>query len=218
MQRDCALHIAGRRHLTSFSVEYKTGGGVGTSGSEGCHLHEDQAHDALNRPVIEKTSTLFCTISRGELVAEFSLPWKNPHPIVALPGHCCHQKQFPVILQRLQLQHIVATSSDSGLRPLPERIASDSISSKFSNMPFSLKGLLHSLIRYRYSFKRYSLEFWWQRWDKKLAFRTRERGKFGVFTDGSQRREKKTSSEAVLQLNSASEKESVLLKEDQTDL
>ncbi|GFV33319.1 hypothetical protein TNCV_1498391 [Trichonephila clavipes] len=55
-------------------------------------------------------------------------------------------------------------------------------------------------------------------WDKKLAFRTRERRKFWVFTDGPQRREKKTSSEAVLQLNSASEKESVLLKEDQTDL
>ncbi|GFX77514.1 hypothetical protein TNCV_4025641 [Trichonephila clavipes] len=55
-------------------------------------------------------------------------------------------------------------------------------------------------------------------WDKKLAFRTRERRKFWVFTDGPKRREKKTSSEAVLQLNSASEKESVLLKEDQTDL
>ncbi|GFT18193.1 hypothetical protein TNCV_183501 [Trichonephila clavipes] len=55
-------------------------------------------------------------------------------------------------------------------------------------------------------------------WDKKLAFRTRERRKFWVFTDEPQRREKKTSSEAVLQLNSASEKKSVLLKEDQTDL
>ncbi|GFY26061.1 hypothetical protein TNCV_353791 [Trichonephila clavipes] len=55
-------------------------------------------------------------------------------------------------------------------------------------------------------------------WDKKLAFRTRERRKFWVFTDGPQRKEKKTSSEAMLQLNSASEKESVLLKEDQTDL
>ncbi|GFU39622.1 hypothetical protein TNCV_1793501 [Trichonephila clavipes] len=55
-------------------------------------------------------------------------------------------------------------------------------------------------------------------WDKKLAFRTRERRKFWVFTDGPQRKEKKTSSEAVLRLNSASEKESVLLKEDQTDL
>ncbi|GFV02400.1 hypothetical protein TNCV_1023281 [Trichonephila clavipes] len=54
-------------------------------------------------------------------------------------------------------------------------------------------------------------------WDKKLAFRTRERRKFWVFTDGPQRREKKTSSEAVLQLNSALEKESVPLK-DQTDL
>ncbi|GFY31653.1 hypothetical protein TNCV_4199641 [Trichonephila clavipes] len=55
-------------------------------------------------------------------------------------------------------------------------------------------------------------------WDKKLAFRTRERRKFWVSTDGPQRKEKKTSSEAVLRLNSASEKESVLLKEDQTDL
>ncbi|GFU80660.1 transposable element Tcb1 transposase [Trichonephila clavipes] len=32
-------------------------GGVGTSGSERCHLHEDQARDALDRPVIEKTTT-----------------------------------------------------------------------------------------------------------------------------------------------------------------
>ncbi|GFX36453.1 hypothetical protein TNCV_1254271 [Trichonephila clavipes] len=63
-----------------------------------------------------------------------------------------------------------------------------------------------------------NLEIWWQRWDKKLAFRTRERRKFWVFTDGPQRKEKKTSSEAMLRLNSASEKESVLLKEDQTDL
>ncbi|GFW31544.1 hypothetical protein TNCV_4419791 [Trichonephila clavipes] len=55
-------------------------------------------------------------------------------------------------------------------------------------------------------------------WDKKLAFRTHERRKFWVFTDGPQRREKKTSSEAMLQLNSASKKKSVLLKEDQTDL
>ncbi|GFY17566.1 hypothetical protein TNCV_3519211 [Trichonephila clavipes] len=55
-------------------------------------------------------------------------------------------------------------------------------------------------------------------WDKKLAFRTRERRKFWVFTDGPQRREKRTSSEAMLQLNSALEKESVPLKEDQTDL
>ncbi|GFX30349.1 hypothetical protein TNCV_1964551 [Trichonephila clavipes] len=55
-------------------------------------------------------------------------------------------------------------------------------------------------------------------WDKKLAFRTRERRKFWVFVDGPQRKEKKTSSEAVLRLNSASEKESVLLNEDQTDL
>ncbi|GFT48364.1 transposable element Tcb1 transposase [Trichonephila clavipes] len=39
MQRDCTLHIAGD---------------VGTSGSERCHLHEDQAEDILDRPVVEK--------------------------------------------------------------------------------------------------------------------------------------------------------------------
>ncbi|GFX09153.1 hypothetical protein TNCV_4167321 [Trichonephila clavipes] len=74
-------------------------------------------------------------------------------------------------------------------------------------------------IRYRYSFKRYSLEFWWQRWDKKLAFRTRERRKILDFygrtaTQG----EKEIFGRAVLRFNSASEKESVLLIEDQTDL
>ncbi|GFU97951.1 uncharacterized protein TNCV_2435151 [Trichonephila clavipes] len=31
--------------------------GVGTSGSERCHLHEDQAQDALDRPVVDKTTT-----------------------------------------------------------------------------------------------------------------------------------------------------------------
>ncbi|GFY26159.1 transposable element Tcb2 transposase [Trichonephila clavipes] len=33
-------------------------GGVGTSGSERCHLHEDQAQNALDRPVVEKTTNL----------------------------------------------------------------------------------------------------------------------------------------------------------------
>ncbi|GFU72710.1 transposable element Tcb2 transposase [Trichonephila clavipes] len=31
--------------------------GVGTSGYERCHSHEDKARDALNRPVVEKTIT-----------------------------------------------------------------------------------------------------------------------------------------------------------------
>ncbi|GFX00883.1 transposable element Tcb2 transposase [Trichonephila clavipes] len=55
-QRDCALSIAGRGRLTSFSVQYKTGG-VRTNRSERCHLYEDQAQDALDRPVVEKTAT-----------------------------------------------------------------------------------------------------------------------------------------------------------------
>ncbi|GFV30262.1 uncharacterized protein TNCV_97371 [Trichonephila clavipes] len=29
----------------------------GTNGSERCHLHEEQAQDALDRPVVEKTAT-----------------------------------------------------------------------------------------------------------------------------------------------------------------
>ncbi|PRD26657.1 UNVERIFIED_CONTAM: hypothetical protein NCL1_37573 [Trichonephila clavipes] len=31
--------------------------GVGTSGSERCHLHEEQAQDTLDRSVVEKTTT-----------------------------------------------------------------------------------------------------------------------------------------------------------------
>ncbi|GFU80719.1 hypothetical protein TNCV_514461 [Trichonephila clavipes] len=56
-------------------------------------------------------------------------------------------------------------------------------------------------------------------WDKKLAFKTRERRKILDFygrtaTQG----EKEIFGRAVLRFNSASEKESVLLIEDQTDL
>ncbi|GFT09903.1 hypothetical protein TNCV_1113831 [Trichonephila clavipes] len=50
--------------------------------------------------------------------------------------------------------------------------------------------------------------------DKKLAFRTRERRKIFLRTDRNAG--EKESSEAVLQVNSASEKESVLLIKDQT--
>ncbi|GFW49888.1 transposable element Tcb1 transposase [Trichonephila clavipes] len=34
------------------------------SGSERCHLHEDQAQDALDRPVVEKTATSGALSSR----------------------------------------------------------------------------------------------------------------------------------------------------------
>ncbi|GFX31727.1 uncharacterized protein TNCV_170601 [Trichonephila clavipes] len=81
MQGDCALRIDGRGRLTSFSVEYETGNqslfecaesftkqklrytchyavfedrGVGTNGSEKCHLNEDQAQDTLDRPVVRR--------------------------------------------------------------------------------------------------------------------------------------------------------------------
>ncbi|GFW61189.1 transposable element Tcb1 transposase [Trichonephila clavipes] len=40
-----------------------------TSGSERCHLHEDQAQDALDRPVVEKTDTYFWFHARGNRTA-----------------------------------------------------------------------------------------------------------------------------------------------------
>ncbi|GFX02007.1 transposable element Tcb2 transposase [Trichonephila clavipes] len=80
MQRECVLPIAGRGRLTSFYVEYKTASRVARqlgrsdyvarscwdSGSERCHLHEDQAQDTLDRPVNEKkgTPTTNCFIGR----------------------------------------------------------------------------------------------------------------------------------------------------------
>ncbi|GFW41259.1 transposable element Tcb2 transposase [Trichonephila clavipes] len=77
MQRDCALRIAGRGRLSSFSVGYKTG--VGTSESERCHLHEDQSQDALDRSVVEKTPhrkkctrTANCFIGRHPGTAEWN--------------------------------------------------------------------------------------------------------------------------------------------------
>ncbi|GFT79346.1 transposable element Tcb1 transposase [Trichonephila clavipes] len=66
MQRDCALRISDRRRLTSFFVENKTIG-VRSSGSERCHLHEDETQDALDRPQHLKkcTRTTNCFISRN---------------------------------------------------------------------------------------------------------------------------------------------------------
>ncbi|GFV68240.1 hypothetical protein TNCV_1875221 [Trichonephila clavipes] len=39
------------------SIGAVPGGGVGTSESERCHSHENQAQDALDRPVVEQTAT-----------------------------------------------------------------------------------------------------------------------------------------------------------------
>ncbi|GFW02895.1 hypothetical protein TNCV_3732941 [Trichonephila clavipes] len=56
-------------------------------------------------------------------------------------------------------------------------------------------------------------------WDKKVIIQDPlEEEILGFYGRNATQGEKKTSSEAVLRLNSASEKESVLLKEDQTDL
>ncbi|GFX98484.1 transposable element Tcb2 transposase [Trichonephila clavipes] len=62
MQRDYALRRAGRGCLTSFSVEYKTDNQrceevLGPMDPRDVLLHEDQAQDALDRPVVEKTAT-----------------------------------------------------------------------------------------------------------------------------------------------------------------
>ncbi|GFU07996.1 g_PROTEIN_RECEP_F1_2 domain-containing protein [Trichonephila clavipes] len=49
------LHESHPNKLTSPASTLQRG--VGTSGSERCHLHEDQVQDAFDRPVIEKTAT-----------------------------------------------------------------------------------------------------------------------------------------------------------------
>ncbi|GFU08402.1 transposable element Tcb2 transposase [Trichonephila clavipes] len=46
-----------RAYGIAVSVANHCSGGVGTSGSERCPLHEDQAQDALERPVVKKTAT-----------------------------------------------------------------------------------------------------------------------------------------------------------------
>ncbi|GFU79243.1 transposable element Tcb2 transposase [Trichonephila clavipes] len=65
MQRDCALRIAGRRRLTSFSVKFNIGiqtclsvlnrlqRGVGTSGSDRCPLH-DISRTRTRTPLIDQ--------------------------------------------------------------------------------------------------------------------------------------------------------------------
>ncbi|GFT16872.1 transposable element Tcb2 transposase [Trichonephila clavipes] len=50
-------------------------GGVGSSESERCHLHEEQAQDALDRPVVEKTATsISASITWAALDAQSSTP------------------------------------------------------------------------------------------------------------------------------------------------
>ncbi|GFU82993.1 transposable element Tcb2 transposase [Trichonephila clavipes] len=110
MQCDCALRIAGRWRLTSLSVEYKAGNqslfecaesftkeelrqtchyavfedkGVGTSGSERCHLHDDQAQDALDRPVVKNTAT-----SDDNIVLVWRPLGQRLNPAFVLKSHC----------------------------------------------------------------------------------------------------------------------------------
>ncbi|GFY23666.1 hypothetical protein TNCV_2788991 [Trichonephila clavipes] len=46
-----------RHHGPGLELVANVGECVGTSGFERCHLHEDQAQDTLDRPVVEKTAT-----------------------------------------------------------------------------------------------------------------------------------------------------------------
>ncbi|GFU28283.1 transposable element Tcb2 transposase [Trichonephila clavipes] len=86
MQRNCALRAVGRGRLTSFSVEYKTGG-VGTGGYQRCHLHEDQAEDAFDRPVVEKTATSFNLTSDSNRVRVWRPRGERFNPVFALQRH-----------------------------------------------------------------------------------------------------------------------------------
>ncbi|GFY14135.1 uncharacterized protein TNCV_3613241 [Trichonephila clavipes] len=106
MQRDCALRIAGRGRLTTFSVEYKTGG-VGTSGSERCHLHEDQAQDTLDRPVVEKTTTS----SDDNRVCVWRPRDERLNPAFALQRHTAPTVGV-MVLGCLCLQYTITSSID----------------------------------------------------------------------------------------------------------
>ncbi|GFX63228.1 transposable element Tcb2 transposase [Trichonephila clavipes] len=62
-------------------------GGVETKGSERCHLHEDQAQDALDRPVVEKTATSFNLSSDDNRVRVWRPPGERLNLAFALQRH-----------------------------------------------------------------------------------------------------------------------------------
>ncbi|GFX27331.1 uncharacterized protein TNCV_3341431 [Trichonephila clavipes] len=67
-------------------------GGVGTSGSERCHLHEDQAQNALDKPVVEKTTTY---IDPGHHDPQYLHDILQPHVLTLmqrLPGALFQQE------------------------------------------------------------------------------------------------------------------------------
>ncbi|GFS77036.1 hypothetical protein TNCV_3756801 [Trichonephila clavipes] len=57
---------------------------VGTSGTERCHLHKDQAQDAVNRLVVEKTSTYFERDRRWD--GEGNMVARSPAESSSRPG------------------------------------------------------------------------------------------------------------------------------------
>ncbi|GFT87057.1 transposable element Tcb2 transposase [Trichonephila clavipes] len=104
MQRDCTLRIAGRGRLTSFSMEYKTGG-VGTSGSDRCHLYEDQDQETIDRPVVE------VVLIRGTMTAQWYIhDILQPHVLLLI------QRLPGVIFQQDNAQLHTARVSQNCLR------------------------------------------------------------------------------------------------------
>ncbi|GFS56021.1 transposable element Tcb1 transposase [Trichonephila clavipes] len=57
------------------------------NGSERCHLHEDQAQDALDRPVVEKTATSFNLSSDDSRVRVWRPRGERLNPAFALQRH-----------------------------------------------------------------------------------------------------------------------------------
>ncbi|GFW84869.1 hypothetical protein TNCV_681571 [Trichonephila clavipes] len=57
MKASWKLGLSARRVARQLDRSDSVVRSVGTSESERCHLHEDQAQDALDRPVVEKTVT-----------------------------------------------------------------------------------------------------------------------------------------------------------------
>ncbi|GFV07171.1 transposable element Tcb1 transposase [Trichonephila clavipes] len=74
------------------------GGAVGTSGSEKCYLHEDQAQNDLDRPVVEKT-TISHTAPIAGVMVWCAIAYNKRSPLVLIRGTMTAQRYVHDILQ-----------------------------------------------------------------------------------------------------------------------
>ncbi|GFX77071.1 uncharacterized protein TNCV_1072711 [Trichonephila clavipes] len=76
-----------KRSCSEPGTNIRKKGDVGTSGSERCHLHEDQAKDTHVTPVVEKTATLFNLSSDDNPVRVWRPRSEHLNPAFALQRH-----------------------------------------------------------------------------------------------------------------------------------